>query len=63
VSHFDVAIGSLNDTSLNVVDNDSEKAMDKFNSLFSQHLVEKNDLECRLKVDHLLPRSLLTTVL
>jgi hypothetical protein len=62
VSRFDVAIGSLNATSSNVVDDDSENAMDKFNSLFSQHLVEENDLDYRSEVDrYLLDRCEATT--
>lgn len=57
VSYSDGATGSSNATSsLNVdyVDDYSKNKRDKFNSRFTQHLVEENDLECRSEVDRYL---------
>lgn len=57
VSYSDGATRSSNATSsLNVdyVDDYSKNKRDKFNSRFTQHLVEENDLECRSEVDRYL---------
>jgi hypothetical protein len=51
---FDVAQGNLNATSLNIIDDDSGRATDKFTSLFTQHLEEENGLEYRSEVDRYL---------
>jgi hypothetical protein len=56
VSNFDVGIGSSNVVSLNVVDDDLEDNCDmkEFNSLFSQYLVEENDLGCMSEMERYL---------
>jgi hypothetical protein len=51
VSQFNATSRSANNTNLNVVDDDTESAVDKIHNLISQHLEEENDLECKLEVD------------
>jgi hypothetical protein len=51
VSQFNATSRSANNTNLNVVDDDTESAVDKIHNLISQHLEEENDLECKLDVD------------
>lgn len=48
---FDVDQGSLNATSFSINDDDLVLNADKYTLLFTQHLVEENNLECRSKVD------------
>jgi hypothetical protein len=54
VSQFSTTSRSANNTNLNVVDDDTESAVDKIHNLISQHLEEENDLECKSEVDRYL---------
>jgi hypothetical protein len=54
VSQFNATSRSANNTNLNVVDDDTESAVDKIHNLISQHLEEENDLECKSEVDRYL---------
>jgi hypothetical protein len=51
MSQFDATLRSVDNTYLNVVDDDAESAVDKIHNLISQHLEEDNDLECKSEVD------------
>jgi hypothetical protein len=51
VSQFNATSRSADNTNLNVVDDDTESVVDKIHNLISQHLEEKNDLECKSEVD------------
>jgi hypothetical protein len=54
VSQFNATSRSADNTSLNVVDDDTESAVDKIHNLISQHLEEENDLVCKSEVDRYL---------
>jgi hypothetical protein len=47
---FELDLGSLDNTFLNIVDN-TKSVIEKFHYISSQHLVEENDLDCKLEVD------------